>query len=81
MVTESDQLREALDQAALIWPELADKRTELLRRVLSEGANVVAEKARTLSSVREQAVQSLIKHGSGLWPDNFIESRKDEWPN
>lgn len=41
MITETDQLARAIDAAALGWPELADDRGALLRRLIGLGADTV----------------------------------------
>jgi len=81
MVTESDQIKKAIDDAALVWPELANERAELLRNLISQGAEIVAAKAKGKKKEREKAVKNLISIGTGLWPNNFLSQRKDEWPN
>ena len=80
MVTETDELSRALDIAALRWPEAANSRTELLRRIVHEGV-VILE--------REHAARTLAKRSTlldaagaltGTWPTNWREELRDEWP-
>ena len=46
MITETDQLSAALIEAAKIWPELADQRTLLLRKVLEVGIETIEGQAK-----------------------------------
>jgi hypothetical protein len=81
MITETDHLSTILDKAALLWPELAHERAELLRKVLAEGGLVIESKTESLSTSRMAAIKRLNDNFSGLWPANFNELRKAEWPD
>lgn len=80
MITENDELSERLDQAALLWPE-CKSRTELLRRILDEGSKAIELKATQISTERVDALNRLISAGTGMWPADFDEQRKAEWPD
>jgi len=80
MITESDELAESLDKAILIWPECRT-RTELLRKILDEGSKAIELKAAALSTQRQDALKRLIDAGTGMWPEDFDEQRKSEWPD
>ena len=43
MITETDQLSDALSQAAKLWPELSGQRTLLLRKVLEVGIETIEQ--------------------------------------
>jgi hypothetical protein len=80
MITETDELAEALDRAALRWPELRDDRAALLRRILSEGAHHLADldaerRARRFAAIRETSGSM-----SGVWPADAVERMRAEWP-
>jgi hypothetical protein len=80
MITESEPIARALDAAASFWPEAADNRTELLRKILAEGLNVVNSKAAEQSAGRLAAIEKLVSISRGMWPADFDQQRKSEWP-
>jgi hypothetical protein len=80
MITESDELSECLDKASLVFPNCSS-RTELLRLVLEEGTKSVSVQAENLISERMKALERLRKIGTGMWPADWNEQRKSEWPD
>jgi hypothetical protein len=80
MITESEPISSGLDAAALVWPDAAANRTELLRKVLEEGFKVVESRAASELATRLSAIDKLIATSTGLWPSDFDEQRKSEWP-
>ena len=80
MITESEPIARALDAAASLWPEAADNRTELLRKILAEGITVVNNKAADQSAARLAAIEKLVSISRGMWPADFDQQRKSEWP-
>ena len=53
MITETDQLANALDHAATVYPDLRDERAELLRRLIERGIQSVSYTHLTLPTNRE----------------------------
>ena len=80
MITETDAIRECLNKAAIIWPTLAKERSALLEKVLEEGMAVVNSKAKATSKKKTPAIDDLAKTMSGVWPEDWLEKRKLEWP-
>ena len=78
MITESDELSASLDQAADHWPD-CKSRTELLRLLIEEGSRALLVNEETVRRRRFDALQSIQKLGTGMWPTNFDEQRKSEW--
>ena len=81
MITESEPIAAGLDAAALVWPDAAENRTELLRKVLAEGFKVVESRAATQLQTRLSAIERLIATSAGMWPSDFDKQRKSEWPD
>ena len=79
MITESDELAACLDKAAKLWPD-CKSRTELLRLVIDEGSKALLLHADAVKAQRMEALRNLQKIGTGLWPADFDEQRKSEWP-
>jgi hypothetical protein len=76
LVTETDELAAALDQAAERWPELS--RSRLLARLATEGQRAVEDDAaaeRRLAAVRASAGVL-----AGAWPAHARDRLRDEWP-
>ena len=76
LVTETDELAAALDEAAERWPELS--RSGLLARLATEGQRAVQDEAaaeRRLAGVK--ASSGVL---SGAWPADARDRLRDEWP-
>lgn len=80
MITESDELAEALGRAAKLWPELADERSSLLRKIVDLGVDDLADRANANLEKRKQAILKLAGSLSGVWPENWRDELRDEWP-
>ena len=80
MITETDDIATVLDAAASRWPDSADNRTELIRRLLLEQLPGDAE----ARAERLKSRQALIRAGAGsvtgVWPQNWREELRSEWP-
>jgi hypothetical protein len=81
MITESDDLSLALDRAATLWPELADNRTALLRRILEQGMLAMSTQAGERLATRTAAIADIERDFDGLWPEDWLEKMKSEWPD
>ena len=80
MITETDELGEALEKAAKIWPELAGQRTQLLRRILEVGSEQIEQRVNEAKSERLKQIQNLAGALSGAWPANWREEMAADWP-
>jgi len=80
MITETDEIARALDEAAKRWPELAGERSELIRRVLVSAANdaVTLEEARIAR--KREAILTNAGTLSGIWPQGWLQELRGEWP-
>ncbi len=80
MITETNRLADGIDAAALIWPESAGERAELLRRIIEAGLEVTEKRAMEQRIQRIAAVNKAAGSLSGIWPENWREELRDEWP-
>ena len=80
MITESDQISNALNQASIIWPDLAGQRTLLLRKLIEIGASEVGEISTKIQAERTAQIQRLAGSLTGTWPENWREELKSDWP-
>ncbi len=80
MITETDQLAQALTQAEKIWPELTGQRTLLLRKLLEAGISTIERESAEKSSHRLTQIQKLAGSMDGTWPANWKEELGGDWP-
>ena len=59
MITETDQLAEALSRTEKIWPELAGQRTLLLRKLLEVGIETIERESTQKTKDRLNQIQKL----------------------
>jgi hypothetical protein len=80
MITESDALAKAIDDAARLWPEVKDERAELLRRLIDRGIESVEAEFNKQIEARRKAVMEVAGSLSGIWPANWREEMRAGWP-
>jgi hypothetical protein len=80
MITESDALAKAIDEAANLWPDIADERAEILRRLIERGIESVETEVNEKLEARRKAIRELAGSMSGVWPENYLEELRSEWP-
>lgn len=80
MITETDQLSQALGKAEQIWPELQGKRTDLLRKVLEVGIDAIEEQSSEATKLRVATVEKLSGAMDGIWPSNWKQELAEDWP-
>lgn len=80
MITETDQISQGLSQVAKQWPELADQRTLLLRKVIEIGLQAIDLEASKSQQKRVAAVKKIAGSMDGVWPANWKEELAEDWP-
>ena len=80
MITESDQLARALDHAAKVYPELVNERAELLRCLIERGIKSLEAEYDEAIEARKKAIREVAGSMSGIWPENYLEELRNEWP-
>jgi hypothetical protein len=80
MITESDALAKAIDDAARLWPEIADERAELLRRLLDRGIQSVEAEFQEQIESRRKAIMEVAGSMPSVWPSNWREEMRAAWP-
>jgi hypothetical protein len=80
MITETDQLSQALSKAEKIWPELQGKRTDLLRKVLEVGIDAIEKQSSEATKQRIATVEKLSGAMDGIWPSNWKQELAEDWP-
>lgn len=80
MITETEELSRALDAAATIWPSEKNKRAELLRHIIDEGVVAITSVVDQNAQKRLAAIAHVAGSMTGVWPANWREQHRDEWP-
>lgn len=75
MVTETDDIAEALDAAALAWPEIRGDRAALLRKLIEAGRAAVHVDGGVHALVGGAAGAA-----TGAYPRGARAELLDEWP-
>jgi len=80
MLTETDEVADALRDAAQRWPEDRERPAKLLLDLVREGHRAIAADADCATARRRAA----IKRTSGVLPDvyppGYLERLRDDWP-
>lgn len=80
MITETDELGEALVQAAELWPELRGQRGQLLRKILDVGCAEIKETSTADKASRIQQIKAVAGNLTGVWPVGWREELAGDWP-
>ena len=79
IITESDAVAEALDDAAVRWPEEAGNRPRLLLRLIAEGHHAVAAQRETDVSRRRQGLAETSGSLTGMFGAAYLEELRRDW--
>jgi hypothetical protein len=80
MITESEAVARALDDAAQRWPRDRDNRSKLLLRLVEEGHRAVLDqRARDMVSQRD-AVRRTSGALTGVFGDGYLTALREDWP-
>ena len=80
MVTETDELRDALNRAAMLYPEDADNRATLLRRIIHEGTVATLSQNENRLIERRRSIDTLSQSLSGVWDQSSVDELREDWP-
>lgn len=79
-ITETDEIAAALDAAARRWPDLADDRAALLRRLVVEGGADAASAVEERIAERLAALERSAGAATGMYAPDERERLRAEWP-
>lgn len=80
VLTETDELRRILDDAAERWPEERGNRTGLLRRLVVEGHSAVGRDLERRASDQRDAVARTGGLLTGSYGDEYLADLREDWP-
>lgn len=80
MITETDEVARALDEAAMHWPEDGATRTRLLLRLVEEGYRALREERHQHAEHRRAAIARTAGMLTGVYESDYLARLRDEWP-
>lgn len=80
LVTETDELARALDDAALQWPADSGSRAKLLLHLVYEGHRALISEREHHAAARRDAVTSTAGALTGVYGPNYLEELRRDWP-
>jgi hypothetical protein len=79
MITETELVARALDEAAKHWPEERTSRSRLLLHLVEEGYRAIAQERAKRAVQRREAVRRTSGALTGVYPDGYLADLRDEW--
>ncbi len=80
MVTETDQVAAALDEAAQHWPAQRHARRQLLLLLIEEGYRALQEQHEHMAATRQQAVVTTSGALTGVYGQDYLAQLRQDWP-
>ena len=75
-ITETDEITHALDAARRAWPELSDKPTALLRKLILAGEQSIDDRA----ARRRHAIDTTAGSLAGAFAPDYLDDLRQDWP-
>lgn len=80
VITQTEQVARALDDAARRWPADSGNRAKLLLRLLEEGRRAVVGQQERLARDRREAITRTSGVLTGLYGDGYLSGLREDWP-
>lgn len=80
LITETDQVARAIDDAARRWPGDSENRARLLLRLLEEGHRAVVDQQAGVVRERRAAVARTSGALTGLYGEGYLDDLRKDWP-
>lgn len=80
LLTESDDLRAALEVARRQWPDDDQRPTALLLRLIDEGRRAVDGNAERRLEARLEAIRAAGRGLEGVYPEGYLGELRQDWP-
>lgn len=80
LITETEQVAQALDDAAERWPAERDNRSKLLLRLVQEGHRAVVGQREAAVRDRQDAVARTSGALTGLYGEGYLRELRKDWP-
>jgi hypothetical protein len=80
VITETDEVARALDDAAARWPEDRDRRAKLVLHLLNEGHRALVEADARVLAGRLEALARTSGLLTGVYDTDYLSRLREEWP-
>lgn len=80
VITETDDIRQLLDDAARRWPEDRLNRRKLLLRLVREGHRAAQQQHDRQLAERREAIDATSGVASGAYGDRYLADLREDWP-
>jgi hypothetical protein len=80
VVTETDQVAEALNDAARRWPQDRRSRSRLLLHLVKEGHRALIAEAGERRQARLAAIRRTSGSLSGVYDADYLQRLREDWP-
>ncbi len=80
-LTETEELSAALKLAAQRWPDDAGRPSRLLLRLVRAGERAIAPDGRRARERRQRAIERHHGQFTGIYPSDYLEKLRSEWPD
>ncbi len=80
IITETELVARALDDAARRWPADRDHRSRLLLRLVEAGHRAVRETQNQETAQRREAIEATSGALTGAFGADYLERLRDDWP-
>jgi hypothetical protein len=80
LITETDPVARALDDAAERWPEDRNSRAKLLLHLVEEGHRALARRADQQREARLSAIRRTSGALTGTYGAGYLEELREDWP-
>jgi hypothetical protein len=80
LVTETDQVAKALDDAAHRWPQDSGSRTKLLVHLVEEGHRALLEDVAKRAAARRAAIERTSGVLTGTYGPEYLTQLREDWP-
>jgi hypothetical protein len=81
VIPETEQIAFAISVAARLWPEFAAHPEILLGKILDVGIEELNKQSRSLSNNRIDASAEIDGTENLIWPTNWREELREDWPD
>jgi hypothetical protein len=79
-ITETDEVAEALRDAAQRWPEDRERPSKLLLDLIQEGHRAITAGAERAGTDRRAAIRRTGGALTGTYPSGYLARLRDDWP-
>jgi hypothetical protein len=79
-ITETDEVRAALERAARRWPDDSERPSRLLVRLIESGQHLLDREEAEARERRRKAVRETAGMLTGVYPPGYLEELRSEWP-